>query len=427
MHEGGRFMKKVLAGALILTLVSTIFIGAGPTFAEVTGNSTAVKPPVVSPDSTVRGIIKAISSAVVTIGTTNVTVVLETRYEVPGIKNATLADIKVGMNVTAQTQKINGQPYATHLSVVPILRNFEGNVTAYSYNASLGGSISIKDNSGKISSFKIGAGEFSIQPLGVVLKTGDRVNVTTRRLKDGDEPIAISVIVSIPVEHFSGNVTAFNYNPSIGGNITVVDGGKATTFVILANKFTIRPDGAMVKVGSHVTVTIQTPPGSPQRVATGVEVVILTQSFAGNVTGFSYDPAKGGNITIMGRDGKKLNFVIEAGNFTIQPKDAVVDVGDIVTVVAKVLDGGKLVALRVEVQPKPVTIKGIINNIDQVKKTITIGTTVVSYDDRTSFILHRVLAVGPGLQANATGYEQPNNVILAGSISVEPVALPNAK
>jgi hypothetical protein len=427
MHGEDGIMKKVLFVAVILTLISALFIGVGPALAEITGNTTTVKPPVTATEGTYRGIVKAVSPTIITIGSTNVTIVLETRYEVPGIKSATLADISVGMNVTAQTQKINGQPYAIRISVVPLLRNFEGNVTAYSYNASVGGSISIKDNSGKVSSFSIGADEFSIQPLGVVVKTGDHVNVTTRRLKDGDVPVAIGVNVSILVEHYSGNVTAFNYNLSTGGNITVMDGGKTITFAILANKFTIRPEGAIVKVGSHVTVTIQTPPGAPQRVATGVEVVIVTQSFAGNVTGYSYDPAKGGNIAITGREGKKQNFVIEAGNLTIQPKDAVIDVGDIVTVTAKVLDGGQLVVVRVEVQPKPVTIKGIITNVDQVKKTITIGTTVVSYDDRTTFTLHRTLSVTVGLQATVTGYEQPNNIILAGSISVEPVAVPVSK
>lgn len=421
-------MKKMLIGAVILTLVFVQIIGGGPALAEVTGNTTAVKPAVTSNEGIVRGIVKAVSANSITIGTINVTVVLETRYGVLGIKNATLADIKVGMNVTAQTQKINGQAYAVYINVVPILRNFEGNVTAYSYDTAKGGNISIKDKGGKTYSFKIGTGEFNIQPRGATVKTGDRVTVSTRQVQDGAEPVAIGVTVSIPVEHYSGNVTVFNYSPANGGNITIVGReGKAFTFNILANKFSVRPEGAIVKVGSQVTVTVQTPPGASRPVATGVEIVIPKLSFTGNVTEFSYAPTTGGKIAVVGRDGKKLNFDIEPGKFVVQPKDATIDVGDVVTVVAKIMDGGRLVALEVVIQPKPVSIKGVINKIDPVGKTITIGTTVVSYDARTAFILHGVLAVSQGLQANAAGYEQPNHTILAVSISVETPVVPSLK
>jgi plastocyanin len=393
---------------------------------RTTSNATVIKPTAASNEGTIRGIVKAISANILTIGTANVSVVPETKYQVPGIKNATLADIKVGMNITAQIERINGHAYAALIAVVPITRHYVGEVTAYSYNAANGGTITIKDKDGKTYSFEIAAGEFTIQPQGATVKTGEQVTVLTRQVRDEDEPVAIGVQVTIPLEHYSGNVTAFNYNPDTGGNISIEEiGGKTLSFGILAHKFNVQPQGATVKVGSHITVIVQTPPGATQPVAVGAEVVIPTQHFAGKVTEFTFDPAKGGSIAIVGTDGKKLQFDIESGNFTIQPKGASVNVGDTVTVVAKVLGGEHFVATGVVVQPKPVSVKGIINKIDQAGKTITIGTTVVSYDARTIFLLHGVLAVSQGLQATATCTEQPDHTLLANNVSMEAPVVPS--
>jgi plastocyanin len=446
-------MKKVLIGVFILTLVFAQFIVGQPALAaatnnttgtkhtqptnsvnrtdstakfRTTNNATTLKPAVTSNQGAIRGIVKAVSADSITIGTTNVTVVPETRYNVPGIKNATLSDIKVGMNVIAQTVKINNHAYASLLNVVPITRHFVGEVTAYNYDVTTGGNITIKDKNGKTYSFEIVAGEFTVQPQGAVVKVGEQVTVTTRQAKNEEKPVAIGVMVSTPLEHYSGNVTVFNYNPATGGNISIVEKGGATlTFDILANKFSVQPKGAIVKVGLHVTVIVQTPPGGSKPVAISVEVIIPAQHFAGKITEFSYDPAKGGKISILEKDGKKLNFDIEAGKFTVQPKDASVKVGDNVTVVAKALAEGHLVAIGVVIQPQQQSVKGIINNIDQVSKTITIGTTVVRYNAKTLFRLHGMLAVSQGLQANATCVEQPDHTILAVSISVEPPIVSN--
>jgi hypothetical protein len=411
-------MKKILGSVFIPVLVFALIIGGVPAFAAdtPTGNATAVKPPVIS--SVLRGTVTAVSGSVIKIGAANVTVVPATKYLVPGLKNATLSDIKVGMNVTVQTEKINGEPYAVLVTVIPVVRHYVGNITAYGYTVAIGGSISIKDSAGKIYSFKIAAGEFTILPQGVVVKVGDHVTVSTRQTTDAAEPVAFEVVVSIPLEHFSGNVTAFSYTPAKGGTISIKDkSGKTLTFSILADKFSVQPAGANVKVGSQVIVTVRTTPGVAP-VAIGVEVVIPTEHFTGNVTAFSYDVAKGGKLAIVGKDGKKFNFDIEAGKFSVMPKDASVKVGDIVTVVAKVMEDNHLIATGVVIQPKPVSVKGVITKIDTTGKTITIGATVVGYNTKTTFLLHGVLSVNVGMQATATGLENPDHTIVAGTISV---------
>ena len=397
------------------------------TVRPVTGNATGIKPVTPINEGVIRGTVRAVSADAIRIGDTNVGVVAETKYHVPGIKDAKLADIKVGMNVIAETKRLNDRAYAISINVVPIVQHFVGEVTAFSYDAARGGRIAIKDREGKTYSFEIVAGEFTVQPKDAKIKTGDQVTVLTQRIKNEDEPVAVGAIVSIPQEHYSGKITAFSYDREKGGSISLQGSdGRNLTFDIIAGKFSVQPEGATVKVGEEATVIVQTLPGASKPVAISVYITIPARHFEGKVTEFSYDPARGGSISIVDKDGKKLTFDIEAGKFTVQPKDAVVKIGDIVTVVAQDREGKSPVALGVVIQPRPISVKGIITKIDETAKTITVGTTVISYNNKTTFVLHGVLAVSQGLQATANCYEQADHTILAQNVSVEvtPVASP---
>ena len=414
----------MLSIAIITMLFAQIFSG-GPALAA--GNSTAHRPSAIPTELiTIRGTVNATSADSITIGSTTVTVRPATRYHIPGIPNATLADIRVGMHVTALIERIKGHVYAAVINVIPITRYLVGKVTAYNYDPAKGGNISIEDRSGTTHTFDIATGNFSIRPQGGTITIGEHVTVVTRQLTPDDTPVAIGVVVSPTLAHYSGNVTAFSYNPATGGGISIEQkGGQILTFEIAARRFSMRPKGAEVKIGSHIIIVVQTPANGSAPVAIAVYVAVPTTHFTGKVTEFTYNPAHNGRISILEKDGKRLNFRIESGNFTIRPVGANVTVGDMVTVVAKVLEGNHLVAIGVVVLPKLVSVTGTINNIDQTDKTITIGTTVVDYSTRTVFILHGMLSVTQGLQGNAICYEQADGTLLANGISVTTPPIPS--
>ncbi len=229
----------------------------------------------------VKGLVQGKSNDSLKIDGKEIFVDAQTKYHVPGVKNATLADIKEGMYVVAQTRKSDRKICARQIEVVP----------------------------GK----------------------------STLR--------------------YEGKVTAFNYTPPVSGNVTAAS------------------DNATVA----------------------------------------------GNISIQQKSGEVLTFDILAGQFTVQPKGDTVQVGDLVTVIARHAPAGsnKLVATGVIIHHPVIQVSGNITAIDETNKTITVGTTVLKYSEKTVFELHGVLAVKVGQQATAWYREQVDNTRLAQRIRVK--------
>ena len=94
--------------------------------------------------------------------------------------------------------------------------------------------------------------------------------------KDGKLYIRyINVIPGKPeFKHNVGKVVEYSYDPATGGKIVIeTKGGENVTFTILAGKFKILPEGAMVEVGSMVTVISNREPSTAnQLIADGVVV-----------------------------------------------------------------------------------------------------------------------------------------------------------
>jgi hypothetical protein len=141
----------------------------------------------------------------------------------------------------------------------------------------------------------------------------------------------------------------------------------------------------------------------------------------GTVTDFSYDPATGGSITIEDKDGNSLAFVILAGQFKVLPQGATVAVGDKVTVIShRDPAQDRLIASGVVIrQPRPEApqeISGIIT-VDTIDETLTIGTTVIKYNDQTIFILRGVLEVQSGQQATIV-YREVDSELVATRVMI---------
>lgn len=157
------------------------------------------------------------------------------------------------------------------------------------------------------------------------------------------------------------------------------------------------------------------------------------QHHVGTVTAFSYNETAGGSITIEEKSGKTVTpvtFDIIGGKFKVLPQGATVKVGDLVTVIShRDPAHNHLIASGVVVhQPKPTPqpwaglkrITGTINNISENttdNKTITIGTTVLNFNDKTVFVLRGVLAVKIGQEATAF-YSEQDSTRLAKAVLV---------
>ncbi len=258
---------KLMRSLLVFLLAIGVVLGiAAPALAaDPTSTPTRVPLP---PVQVIRGIVTGESSSTITVDTTVVTVNDKTKYVVPGVKNPNLGTILVGMRVIAQARPSDNNLVAGRVTVVPVLKHQAGKVTAFSYDDDTGGGITVQDKTGATFSFEILPGPFRIQPRDRDVKLGDQVTVILRSLRDGDAAVAIGVVIQIPVERFTGKVTAFSYDPATGGRITIVDKtGKEFTFKIDAGKFNAQPKGASVQVGNSVTVLVR------QRVAIGAVIL----------------------------------------------------------------------------------------------------------------------------------------------------------
>jgi len=173
---------------------------------------------------------------------------------------------------------------------------------------------------------------------------------------------------------------------------------------------------ADIKVGMQAVAVVIDQNGT--LVARQIMVIpakVIVKHYIGEVTYFSYDPTTGGNITIQNKDNNSFTLVILAGKFTVLPKGATVNVGDNVTVIGH-NDSvqNSLVATGVVIsQPKPgrpEKIKGTVT-LDTTADTLTIGMTVIKYDDKTDFMLRSVPGVQSGQQVTIVYHEVDNNLI----------------
>jgi len=117
----------------------------------------------------------------------------KTRFKVPTLREATLSDIKGGMQVVAQVYEKETQLYARHIMVIPgkpQYRHHVGKVTAYMP----GVSITIQPRKGDPATFQI-VGELKVLPRGATVDEGDWVTVISRRNPANDQLIAFGVVV----------------------------------------------------------------------------------------------------------------------------------------------------------------------------------------------------------------------------------------
>ncbi len=149
---------------------------------------------------TIKGEIESTSNNTITVNGKAITMTPDTRYKVPGVKDAGLADLKIGMQVAVLAdKKADGKLYARQIVVIPgktEVRHRVGEVVIYTPSTNTtDGSITIKDKQGATTIFKIVSGNFTIQPSGTTLKVGDWVTVISRRYPAQDQPVAFGVVV----------------------------------------------------------------------------------------------------------------------------------------------------------------------------------------------------------------------------------------
>ncbi|MDP2931559.1 MAG: DUF5666 domain-containing protein [Chloroflexota bacterium] len=170
--------------------------------------------------NTVRGEVKAISGSVITVNDKSVVTDNATRFKVPGLgRDATLADIAVGMQVTALVQQKDSQLYARQVMVTPGkpgAKHHVGTVTAYAYDTAAGGNITIETKKNETTTFAILAGKFKILPAGAAVKVGDNVTVISSRDTTQNRLIASGVVVHTvkprpnPMKQVRGTITAID-------------------------------------------------------------------------------------------------------------------------------------------------------------------------------------------------------------------------
>ncbi len=116
-----------------------------------------------------------------------ITVNAQTKYKVPGVKDATLANFMNGDKVAVLTVQSNGGNLALQVVMIPGKPAFEqreGTVTAYTAaNGSTNGSITITNKKGDVISFVVTPDTQILVKLGATaVNVGDRAVVTARRV-----------------------------------------------------------------------------------------------------------------------------------------------------------------------------------------------------------------------------------------------------
>jgi len=143
----------------------------------------------------------------------------------------------------------------------------------------------------------------------------------------------------------------------------------------------------------------------------------------GEVVEYVYDAATGGKITIKPKSGENVTFEILPGKFKILPEGAEVKIGSIVTVISprdpatnRLIASGVVVHIPKPVPPPPVQtekVSGVINAIDETAKTIKIGETVVTYNEKTLIAMRGLLAVKTGQEAVAFCIKKEDGTLVA--------------
>jgi hypothetical protein len=113
-------------------------------------------------------------------------VTANTAYKVSGLKTAGMSDVD-GEYIVAQCDIAAAELWARHVVIIPggldggepenVYKHYTGNVTNYSYQPNLGGTITVQDKSGNLISFQINAGNFGIMPSGATVAAGEWVTV----------------------------------------------------------------------------------------------------------------------------------------------------------------------------------------------------------------------------------------------------------
>ncbi len=189
----------------------------------------------------IKGVVTAISGSVITVNGKQITVDSQTKYHVPTLgKNASLADISVGMDVIAQTRVDNGIYYARQIEAAPkriAPTAHTGNVTAFNYDSAVGGNVTIKDKVGQTLIFDILAGKLNVRPKGAEVKVGEVVTVTASRDPAHARLIATAIVVHpAPLQKISGLIAAVTDNGNGAGTVTigstVLNWDKNTVFAV---------------------------------------------------------------------------------------------------------------------------------------------------------------------------------------------------
>lgn len=215
----------------------------------------------------IRGTVDNITGSIISVDGKPVTTNSDTKVKLSGLgRDATVADIKAGMQIVAQGTKQGTDFVARQILAVPGKPEFVhrvGTVIAFSNN-STGGSITVQDKKGDNTTFKILPGQFKVLPAGSEVKVGDKVTVISHRNPATNEVIASGVVIHRPetdkerpeakLQSASGNVTALtSTNITVGSTVIGYDAN--TVFVLKGLAGTVNGDGVtFTLVGQSVTV-----------------------------------------------------------------------------------------------------------------------------------------------------------------------------
>jgi hypothetical protein len=169
------------------------------------------------------------ATGVINVDSKTIYVTANTTYKVPGLKTATISDID-GKYIVTQCDITATGLWARHVILAPSrleggkpeygYQHHAGNVTAYSYDPSLGVNIAIQDKSGNLTPFQINDGNFRIMPPDATVAVGEWVTVISYRESPSSQLIAVGVYV-YPPRPFTGP-------QRVSGLITAIDGSTIT-------------------------------------------------------------------------------------------------------------------------------------------------------------------------------------------------------
>ncbi|MBI2933973.1 MAG: hypothetical protein HYY29_00220 [Chloroflexi bacterium] len=273
-----KLVKMFLLLAMVLTMTSGVALpalagstGYQPESAAAFEQAQPKHEPDKGPVIVFRGVLTGKSGNIITVQTMSITVSEATKYNIQGVKNGTLADLKVGMRVGVQTRQEAGIFVAFHVVARLAIERQPGKITAYANDPATGGSVTIEAKDGKTFTFTILPGKFNIRPAGAIPKVGD--NVTVFYTRDGNNLVATGMTIHYPPLKVTGTITAIDKTAkTITVGTTMLKYGPKTTFVlrgILAVEvgqyatalYRPQPDGS--NLAGRMQVTETPPPPAP--------------------------------------------------------------------------------------------------------------------------------------------------------------------